>query len=33
MSETSNLNALLEESASDYNTAIVELLNRFGLTP
>jgi len=33
MSEMSNLNALLKESASGYNRAIVELLNRFGLTP
>ncbi len=24
---------VLEESASAYNTAIVELLNRFGITP
>ncbi len=29
----SNLDALLEESASRYNSAIVKLLNRFGVTP
>ena len=29
----SDLDALLEESASSYNSAIVELLNRFDVTP